>query len=825
LNRMWLKRLGGLGLCAAGAVLFALAAAPALCQTGSDYVPDRMMVTLKPGSTLEDAQQIAAASGTTVVREMLMPDTYVLGWCPTGGDDGQEKLEKIKADPAVAIASRYGVMELYAFPQDPPNDPFWDMQWHYRMINLQQAWGIETGDDTVIVAVIDDGISVSHPDIASRLVAGTDIANGDNDPNYPPTTASGFSHGLHVAGTIAAATNNGEGVAGVAATGVKIMPIQVFDDSGVGEWPWLVDGLYWAMNHGAHVVNMSLGGLLPPEQLATAVATLVSHNVILVAAAGNDPTSPMGYPAAYPGVIAVSAVNTAGRPANYTSYSRPDRYIDLAAPGGEGYVNYLVNPIGSTGAVVSCAWLPPSLNLYATAAGTSMASPHVAGAAALLLSYGVPPSDVGELLRQWARPAGVKRPDTYYGWGILDVYAALTNPASVTVMDPSDGLVVNSKLPHVKASLSNVEKTSIKVYVGLNVDANGDGIPDGATTPYVDATNIDDYYTAIDNISGLLEFQFVKDGVEYPITPRRPLVVAESFEAGAYRLFITGKKVRGRSADTVKTTRIFFIEPRMQPAGMRLFSVPYPLMNDGDPIALTRAFVCPPGFEYSGWRMARWLPNPDPTRSGSACYGLVNYPGYVNDPRGSLFPPLLGPLITGVRPHNGSATTPPAGLGCWLDLRARAPYATPLLVETFADVWDAYDVPLVAGWNMIGDPFPFKVDWNSVMVTYQGRTISITDAVAARWLRPAVYRYTPAGYTYESIPAGTLVPWEGYWVRALKGTIDPTRGIYDPVVLTIPPIASQKAALGGSAMKGDAASGSDTQSSGSTLRLTVARSG
>lgn len=284
-----------------------------------------------------------------------------------------------------------------------PNDPFYPAQWHYPLINLPQAWDVTglLGGANVIVAVIDTGVVLSHPDLSGRLIAGYDFisnpasavdGNGrDNDPNDPGDQANGGSsfHGTHVAGTIAAATQNATGVAGVAG-GAKVMPLRVLGKLG-GTSMDIIEAIRYAAGLSnasgqlptrADIINLSLGGSSFSQAEQNAFTDAINQGCIVIAAAGNDNTSVPSYPAAYFGVVSVSAVGPSKLKAPYSNFGPT---IDVAAPGGDGTLD--VNGDGYPDAVLSTAaqdGSPPALT-YALYQGTSMAAPHVAGVAALMV--------------------------------------------------------------------------------------------------------------------------------------------------------------------------------------------------------------------------------------------------------------------------------------------------------------------------------------------------------------------------------------------------------------------------------------------------------
>jgi len=234
-----------------------------------------------------------------------------------------------------------------------------------------------------------------------------------------------------VTGTIAQMTNNGKGVAGVALD-VKIMPLKVLSGSGSGSVGGIADAIRYAADHGAKVINMSLGGAFPSRVLKKAVAYAHDKGVVVVCAAGNESRGSVGYPAAYPGAIAVSA--TRGDEA-ITFYSNYGKDIDIAAPGGDttdgrGNRN---NPDG--GILQNTIGIQdPGKDVYAAFMGTSMASPHVAGVAALIVGEGVTdPNMVEKILKDSARkPHDQKFTADKYGAGIIDAPKAILKARSET---------------------------------------------------------------------------------------------------------------------------------------------------------------------------------------------------------------------------------------------------------------------------------------------------------------------------------------------------------------------------------------------------------
>ncbi len=288
-----------------------------------------------------------------------------------------------------------------------PNDFFYNLQWHYPFINLPDAWNLSTGStatNPVVVAVIDSGVLLNHPDLLNKTVAGYDFirdpavagdgdgidADPDDVGDREGASAQSSFHGTHVAGTIGALSNNGKGVAGVS-WGAQIMPIRVLGIGG-GSGYDLVQGIRYAAGlpndsgrvpaQRADIINMSLGCLACYSQsLADTIIEARQAGVIVIAAAGNNASSSRFYPAAYDGVVAVSAVNSGSELASYSNFGG---YIDVSAPGGDdidrdadGYTDRILSLLGddSSGSIEF---------RYGWSSGTSMAAPHVAGVAALM---------------------------------------------------------------------------------------------------------------------------------------------------------------------------------------------------------------------------------------------------------------------------------------------------------------------------------------------------------------------------------------------------------------------------------------------------------
>ena len=354
-------------------------------------------------------------------------------------------VEGVEADlsyslPAEALAfetsrelPKDGEIQKPRRPRFTPNDPMYPLQWHFEAIHVPEAW-MHTRGRGATVAVIDTGVAYKDyewkgvrakavPDLTGvEFVAGeTFIANA------MPEGLDDHAHGTHVAGTISQATDNGIGVAGVAHQ-ASIMPLKVLSGDGRGSVAGIANAIRYAADHDADVINMSLGGPLPSRVMAKAVEYANKKGVTVVCAAGNEKRSKVSYPAAYEGSVAVAATDWEGK---RTFYSNWGKKLDVSAPGGDTRSDK--NGDGYPDGVLqnTIAIQDPSRNDYLWFQGTSMASPHAAGVAGLIVSQGVTnPAEVERIMKETAHHPNDKKWDTEYGAGIIDAEEASIAAAS-----------------------------------------------------------------------------------------------------------------------------------------------------------------------------------------------------------------------------------------------------------------------------------------------------------------------------------------------------------------------------------------------------------
>jgi serine protease len=439
--------------------------------TAPEFVPDRLVVRFRAGVSAAQAQALHASLGGRLTRLQPRSRLHVLAYPP--GVDLDRVIDAYERSPLVLEAGRSRVTRLLEGPNDTNYAYQWSMHDTAGGVRVEPAWAAAPNAGAgVVVAVIDSGVAYETytrpaagglPEMSFRPapdLAGVTIVSPWNFVHDDEHANDDHSHGSHVAGTITQATNNAYGVVGIAHES-SLMPVKSIDYTGNGHDNDTVEAIYYAVDHGADVISMSLGypGTGTPNSEGVVCSEVVglnaaldyaqAHGVVVVAAAGNDSSTTVLCPAAYPTVIAVGATRYDGQVAFYSNHGSA---LDVTAPGGDPNVDQ--NGDGFSDGVLQETYCNPGsyiilIGLFTGTAnfnsfcdvfmsGTSMATPHVSGIAALLLGEdpNLTPAQVRQIIETTARDRGAAGWDDAYGWGLVDAAAAAAavDPATPTPM-------------------------------------------------------------------------------------------------------------------------------------------------------------------------------------------------------------------------------------------------------------------------------------------------------------------------------------------------------------------------------------------------------
>jgi serine protease len=467
-------------LCLAALLLFFSACATPIDETdtsaGLEYIDDAALAELVPGEFAP--KRLIVGGEQTSMRPAVFGQelTELRSW-----DRLELALYEVPSDTDVIDAIRelrasghYRFVEpdLERHALAVPNDPLYSYQWHFDAVNAEAAWDVSTGVGAV-VAVIDTGVTEGPDDGLNAMVAGYDFVNNDADP------ADDNGHGSHVSGTVAQATNNGVGVAGLA-YGAAIMPVKVLDAAGSGYSSDVIDGITWAADNGADVINLSLGSSRGSAAEEAACDYAEAAGVFVAAAAGNAGRRKAEYPAGYSSVVGVGATDYNNE---RSYYSNRGSHVEIAAPGGDTGADE--NGDGYADGVLQETF-DPTYGFYFWQ-GTSMATPHVAAAAALLTSMGATNDEARTILKDTAVDLDAGGWDQNTGWGLIDAAAAVASFAP-PVDNDGDGFT------NVDGDCDDYDDT---VYPGATeicddgIDQDCDGADEACPAPDNDADGYD----------------------------------------------------------------------------------------------------------------------------------------------------------------------------------------------------------------------------------------------------------------------------------------------------------------------------------------------
>ena len=442
------------------------------------YLSDELVVKFHPGVPSRAVERFNRAQGASVI-ETLPLGIIRLKLYP--GSSPEAAAERYRKNPNVLYAHPNYLVYAAMVPDDPLYRHY---QWHldnpyYGGIHSETAWDEGNGGNGVVIAVLDTGIAYENydengdgaddyllaPDLANAtFVRGKDFINGDDHPNDDE------GHGTHVSGTLSQSTDNGQGTAGVAFN-ASLMPVKILNSNGSGSSTGLVNGLVYAADHGADVLNMSLGFPRSVRSISSVDAALhyaYTKGVVLVAASGNDGYSNfVSYPARHADVVAVGATDFYE---NITYYSNEGNEVELTAPGGN-YTQNLASYGYGLGGVYQQTLDGSPLNFgYFYYMGTSMATPHVAAVAALVREANptLTPGEVRSVLQESAEDHGAPGRDISYGYGIVDAYKAVALAKSTLSNNPPVAVIDGAS--------SGTEDVSLSFSAASSSDPDGDSL-------------------------------------------------------------------------------------------------------------------------------------------------------------------------------------------------------------------------------------------------------------------------------------------------------------------------------------------------------------
>jgi thermitase len=359
---------------------------------GAPYVAGELLVAYEPGTSEEAEETLLRRSGARTLDD-LPGELRLISFPAIRREASEAARERALARALKNLVYRAGVEAVdYNYLREPsfmPNDPRLAYQWGLTSTRFGGAWNAAQGSGAK-VAILDSGVYSKHPDIG-RIIAQRDFVEGD------AVADDDFGHGTHVTGIAGALTDNGKGVAG-GCLECGLLMAKVMGARGSTTDSRIVKGINWSVNHGADVVNLSLGGPGDSSVLKTAANRAYGRGVVLVAAAGNEGMNEPRYPAAYSNVIAVGATTTDGRLAPFSN--RGD-WVDLTAPGTD-----ILSTSKSGG--------------YDRQSGTSMSAPFVSGLAGLLASQGLSADSIRQRMQSTTKDLGPAGDDPHFGYGRID---------------------------------------------------------------------------------------------------------------------------------------------------------------------------------------------------------------------------------------------------------------------------------------------------------------------------------------------------------------------------------------------------------------------
>ena len=424
-----------------------IAAVPGLAQNPAGHVTGRILAQRTRNANAAAVARAYNSHGVTVVKSIPQLGLDVLS-VPEAAAPGI--IRSLEARGLFTFVETDGLAKGAAVP----NDPYFPSQWHLSTINGPAAWDITTGNAAVPIAMVDSGVDATHPDLSSKVIPGYSFLTSNTN------TADVLGHGTATAGTAAAASNNAGGITGVAWLN-PIMPLVVLDSTDYASYSNIASAITYAADHGARIINVSIGGSSASSTLQSAVTYAWNKGSVVFASAMNNSTSTPYYPAACDLVVSVSATEPTDTLSSFSNYGS---WIDLSAPGN----NILTTQRGGG---------------YSTWYGTSFSSPIAAatGALALGINPALSATALVNLLQQNSDDIGAPGWDPNFGWGRINAYRtalAATNSISadktaptVSIASPTPGAVVSGVLQVTGPAADNVAVMRAELWIDGNLDS------------------------------------------------------------------------------------------------------------------------------------------------------------------------------------------------------------------------------------------------------------------------------------------------------------------------------------------------------------------
>jgi thermitase len=437
-------------IAAFGGLTFCLSASAQNRPVVPDHVPGRLLVQHRAGADLASDDAVLKNANAKVVKRLEPLRVSVLSL----PEPALEQLAKRLKDTGKFT---FVEQDFTARGAVLSNDPSAASQWHLTKIDAPSAWNISTGTTAVPIAVVDSGVDGNHPDFAGKLIPGWNFLGGNSN------TSDVLGHGTAVAGVAGAATDNGIGVAGVGWR-TPIMPLVVLNASDYAAYSDVANAIIYAADHGVRIINVSICGTAASSLLQSAVDYAWNKGSLVFAAAGNNATSALTYPAACTRAIAVSSTEKTDTLSSFSNYGS---WISLSAPG-----NYiLTTKMGGT---------------YSQWYGTSFASPIAAGVAALALSVrpAMDRDTLLQLIEQNADDLGSAGFDSSFGWGRVNAYksvaaaAAISSDVSaptVTIASPAPNTIVSGMVSLTGSAIDNSGVSKCDLYVDNSLGGSQGG--------------------------------------------------------------------------------------------------------------------------------------------------------------------------------------------------------------------------------------------------------------------------------------------------------------------------------------------------------------